>query len=118
MFPATVLNFWRNQMNTIVLLAAIGAMLTGVSVGCVAAHLKNPADGKLFGKVPWWLIGVIGYILIAFSVLIPDATKILAIGIVPVTLWLIYKAIKIKLTCPFCPLIWLLNAAIAGLAFT
>ena len=97
-------------------LAALGIVLSLVAYVCVDEHIENKKDARLFGRMHWSLIGVIGYTLILFTRNIPMATYLL-IGITAlVTLWLAVKAFKIKLGCPICPMLWTLNTALVFMA--
>ena len=98
-------------------LSIFGALLSLFAAGCVQNFLTNQEDGKLFGKIDWYIIGIVGYVLMGATCTIPAATKVLATITAIATCWLIYKAVKIRLTCPFCPMSWAVNAVIVVYAF-
>ena len=94
-------------------LSLIGGALALVAIGCVRADQTS----KLFGKIHWSIIGIIGYTMIATTTSIKFATPVLALLLGLITIGLIIKARRIEMRCPICPLIWVVNAVIVILAF-
>jgi hypothetical protein len=100
------------------LLAGAGVILSLLAWGCVRGEMQRPGDDSAFGVIPWALIGVAGYsALAAAEALYLEAVRPLAIVIALVTLWLVWKAYRMKMGCPVCPLVWVLNTLIVIAAF-
>jgi uncharacterized membrane protein len=100
----------------IALLCGFGILLALVSASCVAHDLPDE-DTKLFGRVPWALIGAVGYAVILVTLMYPTVTKVLAVGAGLTTVWLIRKGVEVKIGCPFCFTVWGVNLLILVLAF-
>ena len=101
------------------ILSVIGMVLSLMTGGCAAAHVEEIKDTKLFGKIPLFAIGFFGYGLIAATALSTMlffvVTNHLLIAIAAIfTVHLVRKAIQIRLGCPLCPFIWLLNVVLVG----
>lgn|GEM_PF-6353931 len=102
-------------------LAALGIILSFFAHTCAESQTHGIKLAKFFGKVPWSIIGPIGYVLIiaanGIAWVNPVVTQVLTGTGAFVTLWLMYVAYRVKLLCPYCMVIWLLNMLIAGAAF-
>lgn len=97
----------------ILALALFGCVLSVATLTCVPAHLENTQDGKLFGVIPWGVISLVGYLLIVVASQYSVGVTYALIGITALTtVWLVVKAVKIRLTCPICPMIWIVNAVL------
>ncbi len=94
-------------------LSVIGFFFAMGSKFCV----EEDSHTKIFGKVPWSVIGMIGYTLIALTTQVRFVTPILATVAGIATVWLIIKAVKLKINCPFCVMVWLTNGVILLVAF-
>ena len=105
--------------STIPLLCIFGIMLSIGAHVCVPTHLNNSADAKLFGQVPWSVIGIAGYVVIGCSLLLssPVITTLLVTSAGLVTIWLVYQAVKLRLGCPVCPAIFLINFAMVVIVY-
>lgn len=105
-------------MDTFVALSLVGMMVSLATYGCVKGSVQNPNDAKLFGKFNLSLLGIVGYLFILVASFNPNPIirNVLIYVAGGFTLHLVHKAIKIKLMCPFCPAVWIVNVALVFFA--
>jgi hypothetical protein len=98
----------------IIALSVSGIVLTVFASVCSNAHAHNSKDVKLLGRIHWGIIGALGYLSCIVFARNTLALQVLAVGTTLTTLWLIRKYVKVRLGCPFCPLVWALNTMIVA----
>jgi len=98
---------------SLLVICAIGSIISFFAHFCVRGFAKDPKDTKFLGKIPWSLIGVIGYLLIAtsFGLEYFKVTYVLIALAALISVWLlIFKAIRQKMMCPACLYVYGINA--------
>lgn len=106
---------------TILIISFFGVWLSILGGYCVRGFTKRPEDAKFLGIVPWSIVGVFGYIAIGLSAWleIPFATYTLVAIALFTTLWLlIFRAIKMKMLCPMCLALYLVNVFMGVYVFS
>ena len=100
-------------LYVVVMLCVAGILLSLPSSECVGGlYSADSAATRVFGRIEWNMIGVIGYTLLAISTKWPSAMYVLTWIMTAVTIHLIFKERRLKTGCPLCPVIWALNALI------
>lgn len=111
-------------MDMIIFFAVAGMFVSLVSPACVNAHECRKEDTRLFGVIPFSLFGLFGYLLIALTAVLYNtygmelmlaANHALIAFAGLFTIYLVQRARRIRLGCPLCFLVWILNAILFGL---
>jgi uncharacterized membrane protein len=100
----------------IALLSAIGFIALAWLLDSQGKCEIDPADMKLFG-MPWIMTGMIGYVFLAVTSPFPFFTKIGAVIAGVATVWLIYKTVRLQVSCTQCTICWIVNVLIHIIAF-
>lgn len=111
-------------MELIMVSGILGMIASLISPVCVNTHECRKEDTRIFGIIHFSLIGFFGYLLIALTAALYNLYSIGAM--LPVnhalvwfaglfTIYLIQKAMRIRLFCPMCFLVWMLNIILLGL---
>ena len=98
-------------------LAVLAAVLSLFSVTCIDGHILESKDAKLFGRVPWALVAIIGYAIIAASLRFPRIQAQLVYLTGALTVYLMVKAYRVKMGCPICFMMWGINAYLVWVVF-
>lgn len=103
-------------------IAVLGMLLSIGAHACMGAHGADRSDTRIFGKIPLVFVGVVGYGLIAATAVLYNmgagmvvANHALVLLAALFTVYLVRKAIRIRIMCSVCLLIWTCNAALAFL---
>ncbi len=98
-----------------VALALLGVLASWASPICFGEHWLKKQDQGPLGLVTWSLIGVVGYatILVALLAGYQSVATTLAEVALAVTLWLMYRAYRLRYLCPACVLVWLVGIVLA-----
>ncbi len=112
-------NYYPAGMNLhILVIGLIGFFVSLLSHCCAERHTDDAKETMFFGtSIPWAFIGVIGYLLILLTSPWPMLTKGLAVIVALATVFLALKAVRLKLYCPVCVMVWSVNATFVNLAF-
>ncbi len=100
-------------------MGVIGIIFSIFSGVCAGGHVQDNKDTKLFGKIPYVIIGIIGYTLIILTSALgmPITTHLLIYFAALFTIYLAHKGLKIKLGCPLCPVLWIFNLFFLVISF-
>lgn len=100
----------------IVFLCMAAQLPAFLSVVCVPAYLDDSRDALAFGSVPWGFVAMGGYLVIALSeIYYPTLATILIALTGALTLYLMMKAIRLRMGCPDCFAIWAINFLLLAL---
>ena len=93
------------------ILAVLGLLSSVASYGCVG-HEIGKNSTKFFRPLYLAIVGVVGYLLILFMQLFGElmVRDILVYIATLFSVYLAVRAYKIRLGCPVCPAIWIINA--------
>lgn len=107
-------------MNSLILSVSFWGVIGSIfAYRCAKGHAENLDDTLFFGtRVPWAVVGILGYILIGATSGFPVITKVLAVTVALATIFLMVKAVRLRLFCPGCVFVWAINVAFVFLAFT
>jgi hypothetical protein len=101
--------------EAVTVIAMFGIFVALAAHHCALSWAQDPIQTKAFARIPWSLVGAIGYVLIAGTYFYPTVRLILVFGMAIVTLWLVKTAIKLRFGCPNCQLAWIINFMIIGI---
>lgn len=107
-------------MERLIFFCFAGTVFSIYGAYCVRGFTKKPEDAKFLGRIHWSIVGVLGYIAIGLSVrmhYIYLTYALVSIALLT-TIWLfIFRAIKMKMMCPACLVIYVLNILMAHYVF-
>lgn len=105
-------------MTLVIVLATLGIMLSIRAHWCAEGQVPHPEEIRLFRMIPWSVVGVIGYTVIAATAPFPHITRGLVLIAGIITALLAQKAFRANIFCPFCIMVWALNFGLIIAVFT
>lgn len=97
-------------MGAIVLLCALGTIVSLLSPMCTLIEVEMK-DSRFVG-IPLFIVGLVGYGMILLSTSSQPAMWVVMPLLAAFTIYLIVKAMKLRLLCTLCIAAWIINFSI------